>query len=419
MIFRSNDTQNLIIFLCWCVYASAYFGRYSYSSSINSILQHYEGIINNADAGLVATFFFVAYGAGQIINGFLCKKYSSRYVFPIALGSSAFINLCVFIFMKSGYLGNLFFLLKYLWALNGAAQSMIWSSIIFVFGKNIETKNISRSGFIISTSVPAGTFIAYGTSYIMALFDLYEWSFVLAAAIMVAVAVMWLLLFEPHQRTDIPVQETSKDNKNAKRQSFSHVALITVSGLAILAVSGSFVKDGLQNWIPTILKKTYSFTDADALILATSIYFLGALGALLVRFINKYIKDNILLALTFYSFVSVFVLLIIKLLKKSSIPVVIFFALVMIGNYAINCIITSIAPLNLRSYMNPGLAAGLLDGFCYAGSAISTYLLGFVADRSNNNWSAVLNLLLAVSVCTIVIVAIFEIITRKRTKTDD
>jgi sugar phosphate permease len=52
------------------------------------------------------------------------------------------------------------------------------------------------------------------------------------------------------------------------------------------------------------------------------------------------------------------------------------------------------APLYMRDKINSGMLAGTLDGFCYVGSAISTYGLGAVADRYD--WNGVFYLLLLV-----------------------
>ena len=52
------------------------------------------------------TFFFVAYGAGQVVNGIFCRHYPARYVFPLALSGSAAINVVMFVFIKAGYIAD-------------------------------------------------------------------------------------------------------------------------------------------------------------------------------------------------------------------------------------------------------------------------------------------------------------------------
>ena len=394
---EKKDTQNLIIGLCLFVYTMAYFGRYSFSSSINSIIENYG--VSKAGTGLVMTFFFVSYGIGQVVNGILCRHYPARYIFPLALSGSAAINVFMFIFIKTGYIADYFYLVKYIWCLNGLAQSFLWTSIIFIMGKNIEKKNLAKAGLAIGMAVPAGTFLAYSVSSLFAHFDIFEFSFLLAAIMMIIAAFSWLVFFSPHKREDESEEEKVRGKREGSRRKISRFALLTFAGLAVFAVSNNFIKDGLHTFIPTILKEQYDFSKSASLILATGIYVVGVFGAILVKKINEKVKNLISLAIIFTAAIAVFIGLITAFLKISAVPVVLFFTTVMLLSYGVNNIVTSIGPLHLRDEINPGTAAGLLDGFCYVGSSLSTYTLGAIAD--NYGWSAVL-----LSVLTVVILAI-------------
>jgi OPA family glycerol-3-phosphate transporter-like MFS transporter len=58
--------------LCWVVYTCSYIGKLSYGANIKLIGDAFS--VPNADTGLVSTFFFFAYGIGQIVNGIMCKN---------------------------------------------------------------------------------------------------------------------------------------------------------------------------------------------------------------------------------------------------------------------------------------------------------------------------------------------------------
>ena len=59
--------------------------------------------------------------------------------------------------------------------------------------------------------------------------------------------------------------------------------------------------------------------------------------------------------------------------------------------HAINSVITAIAPLKLRKNAESGKIAGVLNGFCYLGSTMSSYGLGYIAD--NGGWKMVFTVL--------------------------
>ena len=68
---NKKKLENQLILLCWLVYTCSYIGRLSYNSNINQIGNEFN--LTYGQTGLVTTFFFFAYGIGQVVNGFLCK----------------------------------------------------------------------------------------------------------------------------------------------------------------------------------------------------------------------------------------------------------------------------------------------------------------------------------------------------------
>ncbi len=62
----------------------------------------------------------------------------------------------------------------------------------------------------------------------------------------------------------------------------------------------------------------------------------------------------------------------------------------------------------MKGKVNSGMIAGVLNGFCYVGSTISSYGLGLVADLWG--WEAVFYLFLAVSIVITVIAAVYCLI---------
>ena len=117
----SSKKSNFLIFLCWAAYTAAYVARLNYNASMVEILSQL-GTTKQA-AGTVSSFFFFAYGAGQLINGLLSKRYNTRYSVALALAASSVIN---FSMTFCGGIDTM----KYLWFFNGVFQSILWSSLI-------------------------------------------------------------------------------------------------------------------------------------------------------------------------------------------------------------------------------------------------------------------------------------------------
>jgi sugar phosphate permease len=75
-----------------------------------------------------------------------------------------------------------------------------------------------------------------------------------------------------------------------------------------------------------------------------------------------------------------------------------------------NSVITSMFPMFMKGKMNSGMLAGVLNGFCYVGSTVSSYGLGAVADHFG--WSAVFTVLTVVCVGCVALTIPYLIVKR-------
>ena len=183
---KSDKKQIFLILLCWISYLFAYLGRYGFSANINLIISDYG--VTKSDVGLVVSLFFFAYGAGQIVNGILAKKYNKKVIVPISLVASALLNLSIF-------LGIPFVYIKYLWLLNGFAQSILWPTLIESLSKHLGEKKLKVAIIFMSTSTPLGTFIVYGLSAILVSFNVYKFIFLVATISMSVAGILWFFLY--------------------------------------------------------------------------------------------------------------------------------------------------------------------------------------------------------------------------------
>lgn len=122
--------QLILIVIACLVYSFAYTGRYSYNANIAPIMAFYN--VTRAEAGLTGTFFFFAYGAGQLIHAIFCRFYPRKYIIPGVLGVSAILNIAVFCGVPFGAI-------KYLWLLNGICQSVLWPTLVLVLSDTMDS----------------------------------------------------------------------------------------------------------------------------------------------------------------------------------------------------------------------------------------------------------------------------------------
>ncbi len=378
---KRKCSQNTIIVLCWLVYTFAYLGRYSYNANISLIMEDFH--INHAQAGIVTTCFFFAYGIGQVVNGMFCARYNKKYLFPIVLLLSSVLNLLATVVP--------FHFFKYMWLVNGFLQAFLWSSIINILGNYLDSNNLTRALVIMGTSATAGTMFAYGSSAFFVWLGNYRIMFVFAAVMMTLIGAIWSILFRPGQKQIAEEKQEEQKNSGGIKTIFVMLAV-----LAFFAVINNLVKDGLGTWVPAILTEEYNMKDEVAIFSSVVLPLLGTFGAIVAVRLNKYIKDFVKMSAVFFVTSALIIVGIMTLGSHSAVMMIVCFGIVQCLMHSVNNVVTSIAPLKMRDKINPGKIAGILNGFCYLGSTISSYGLGMIAD--NMGWQSVFMLLLALCV---------------------
>ena len=387
--------SKMLIFMCWALYVAAYIGRYSYNANKLPMSIAY-GVDSDTEMGLISSFFFFAYGAGQIVNGLLCKYYNLKYVLPFSVTASAIINFIIFLGIAP------FWSLKFLWLLNGVVQSVLWSSLLLALSRSLDEHYIKKAIIAMSTTASIGTLLAYGISALLALINGFKYTFLIAAIVMLAVAAVWLFIYD--KMTDGSAKNVtapeSGDIPVKKKTDKSVFKILVIFG--VFAIVINFIKDGLTTWVPEILFDTYSLPESLSILLTLVLPILTVFGTTFVVFLNKRIKDYVALILVLFGLASILVGIVVALLSTPLWGIILaafgLIALLMGGS---NNVVTSILPLSVRDKANSGFVGGMLNGCCYVGSTLSSVGLGALSDHYGE-WLPVFYFLLGASVFVVV-----------------
>lgn len=398
----------LLIALCWAIYTCSYLGKLGYNANIAQIESAYA--ISHSVAGMVSTFFFFAYGIGQVFSGIFCKKYNIRMVVFGSLLVSALMNLLVGISDK-------FTFIKYFWLINGAALSVLWPSLIRLLSETLDTKDIGRAVVAMGTTVATGTLFVYGFSALFVAFDMYQFMFYFAAALLPFIAIVWFFAYP--KLVTIKAIESEKEKGQVRGEASKNLQMqglwIAIVILVFFAIIDNLIKDGLTTWIPIILQEQYELPDFMSILLTMLLPILAILGTSVAVMLHKKIKDFVMLCAVLF-FVSALCIVAVILCMPTG------WIAVTIGNFGVvsclmagvNNVITSMVPLYWKEKINSGMIAGILNGFCYLGSTLSAYGLGLVADMGG--WNLVFWLLFGLCVVAIILSVFYLALRLKKHK---
>lgn len=378
-----------LLLLCWLVYTCSLVGKVNYAANITQVETFFG--VSHANAGMVSTFYFFAYGAGQIFNGVFCKKYKLKYTIFGALVVSALANLVV------GSTTN-FALIKYVWLVNGIALSVLWPCLVRLLSETLRREEMPRASVVMGTTTAVGTFIVYGLSAVYAAIGVFRFAFYTATVVMGLIALVWLALYNGLTKKDeadgeeapLPNVQAPQGAGEKPKGLFSCICV-----LAVFAIATNLVKDGLTTWVPSILKESYGLPDALSIFLTLLLPVMAIFGNILAQKIYKRVPDFVALCSLLFLTIGALLGGVIGFLNTDLFVVtLLLFACTSCLASGSNSTITSIFPLYMKGKLNSGMIAGVLNGFCYIGSTVSSYGLGAIADRWG--WNAVFYLLLAV-----------------------
>ena len=312
----------LLIFIGWLMYATSYLGKVNYSANIAQIIDFYG--VTKAEAGLAPTFFFFAYGIGQVVNGFLCSRYNIKWTIFTSLVLSGAINLIIAMTTTFG-------IVKWLWLINGFVMSILWPTLIRLMTQTLSTRSLGKSSVVLGTTVAVGTGTIYGLSSIFAIFDKFKLAFYTAGFAIVIVAFIWMLVFDrasgmARQEKEIFDGRITNENKQKEKTHFTGsdktFFFFSVCIFCFCAVGCNLVKDGLTTWVPSLLKDEFGMADSISILLTLCLPIVAIFGNATALKFKKQIPDYIVLACLIFVIIGVFTGIIIGSLSLKSVVLI-------------------------------------------------------------------------------------------------
>ncbi len=387
--FRSWQIRVLI--LCWCAYACIYFGRVNLSVAIPDLQDFLN--VSKTQIGIIGSLFFWIYGIGQLINGYVGDKVSSRLYIFIGLFMTALANILF------GFSASLL-VMCVLWAINGFFQSMLWGPMAKTVSLWVPPRKRSSAAIGISTSMVGGFLLAWGLSgQILRLLN-WKWIFWIPGVFIMAFSFIWYryLRNRPEDAGFKPVDESLADTEPSVKvisgpgEGFSFRYVINQSKLwfvAIACLAQGIVKDSITLWAPTFFIERYAIDiqATTAMIIAIPVLNFG--GMMLAGRLNKTLKYREKNT-TIVMFVAG-VFMIGGLITLGGMNVLIGLAFLGLSSammYGANTMLLGVFPMSFAKYGKVSSVAGFLDFCSYMAAGLAASVTGIIVDLSG--WGGVL-----------------------------
>lgn len=371
----------MVFLLCWLSYFTTYIGRLNYSAAMAGMIE--SGEFSRAALGYVGTAFFMMYGAGQFISGFMGDRLSPFIMLGAGIFASAAMNLGM------AYCSSVAGLCL-IWGLNGLAQSVIWSPIMRIFSQVMPESLRYKSCIHINTTMAAGTISAYGISAF--LLGLGHWKTVFVAAfwILFLMGCVWTAFFYRKRREFETVKIEEVQGKDRCR-GFSF-RWFCVTGLLILLIPSAvhgMLKDGITGWLPALLVEDFGLQAGQSMQAVMILPALNLAGTYMACYLNQTIcRNEVKTAAVLFGF-SGLIFSALPLLETKPLGLVAGVGLATTAMVGVNTMLISILPLRFGGEGKASTVTGIFNSAAYIGCSLSMVLFGVLAETGG---FAVLNM---------------------------
>lgn len=384
--------------LCWIVYFANYIGRLNYSASMSEIMT-VEGL-TKSQGGVIATGFFIMYGIGQFINGYLGDKVNPKIMITVGMIISGICNL-----LFSVKFNFVFFVI--LWCINGYAQSMLWAPIVKIFSTYFAPEYRLKACVNIQSTVAVGTLVVYLLSGFFIFIGNWKLTFLTASILLFITALVWVIGMKKIDRNrevdgiennEIMIEPKQQSNENHKKSNFFHIAVI--SGLIFFIITSIIfgaLKDGVASWTPTYISDTFYLPNSVSIILTTILPIVNLIALYGVNYLDKkFIKDEILTCIICFVFGGISLGLLYLFGEINVAFSLLLLAITTSMMFSISTVLTGIVPLYFSKYNKTSTVSGIISCAVYAGTSISIYGIGVLTQIFS--WSITILCLTFVSV---------------------
>ncbi|MBR6657778.1 MAG: MFS transporter [Oscillospiraceae bacterium] len=403
----SGRTTAIFVAVCWIAYSFSYIGRLNFSASMAEMTN--SGVLLKSEAGAVTTGFFICYGLGQFLSGWLGDKVPPRYLVFAGLTCSSLINFAI-------SFGPPVAVMTVLWSANGLSQALLWAPICRIVSDRVHTSRRQKACTALATTMAGGTLFAYILSALIISAKGWSASFICGSVCTLAAALVWIIVTTKIEKDtekngeieEMPVRiDDSGEAVPHDEIPSNFIKLLLVSGLMTLAVASGvqgILKDCMSTWVPTFISDMFEMSPVVSILTGTLLPVLGLFGPYLANYIMARTRDE-LSSLFILFIISSVALSLLALFGRFSIVVsIVALAVTYACSLGQNMFIVGTIPMYFHNVGKVSMITGTLNAVANLSTAVLSWITGALVDTSG--WGIVMTLWLVLS-CVAAVSVIF------------
>jgi OPA family glycerol-3-phosphate transporter-like MFS transporter len=365
-----------------------------------------------ATMGLVGTGFFVCYGAGQIVSGYMGDRLPPLWLIFTGLFCTGLANFAMGLAWTDTQM-------LVIWCFNGLVQSVLWPPILRVIVEYYPGPIREKVCIHIATTYPVAALVSYGAFAGIILALSWRAVFLAVSVFLFAVSVLWVFAFgrlafgKPAQGPGLPPLVAPERGTfrgtgagtpaGTVRRTFNRKGLplaVLIIICSILVTQGA-LRDGLITWIPTYLTRVFTLRASTAILSAGILPLINLAGIYVCQYMFHRFKDEIRTSLCLYLVSALSALGLLCFGTFHIVLSLVLFALITASMMGVNLMLVSFVPTRFFRMGIVAFVSGLTNAMVYLGSSIATFGIGLTADRFG--WASLLLILLSLTLISVLL----------------
>lgn len=332
---------------------------------------------------LSVTGSFVTYGVGQLISGVLGDKISPKNLVLYGLIITVLMNMAI-PFCTSPYT------MMAVWCVNGFAQSLMWPPIVklmtLMFSNEVYKKVCEK--VILASSF--ATIMVYLVSPVLIAISGWKTVFFFSAILGLIMILVWQKYCLNLKPKRVERNTTSKSNISV----FFCPAMLCVM-IAIICVG--MLRDGITTWMPTYISETYNLKNEISILTGVLLPLFSVFSInMATKLYTKKLKNPVFCGGVLFLAGAFSAVLMVATTGKNAIFSVVSAALITGCMHGVNLMLICMIPAFFKKFDFVSTGSGVINFCTYIGSAISTYGIAILSQKSGWGFTLKLWVLIAV-----------------------
>lgn len=370
---KKTLSEKQLAWVLTLVYFTSYLTRVNLGAIIQEIITD-TGFLKS-ELSIVLVGMSIAYGAGQLITGYLGDKISPHTLIGLGLLCAAGINL-VFPFASHSRA-----MMCVLWSLNGFCHAMLWPPMTKIMAARMDQEMYGYTAIRVSWGSSFATIAIYLFSPLVLISMGWRPVFWICATVGILVSIVWFLLRDSigytfERRVYQPNAKTSQKAGGIG----GHFVLPLVVVMMAIVLQG-MIRDGVTAWMPTYLSEVFRMENSVSIFSTVtlaifSIICVWGVGKIYARFFN----NEVLCASMLFGICAAASLVFLLFFNAGPILAMLLMALMTGTMHGVNLMLISYIPKRFFRTGRVSTVSGMVNSCTYIGASISTYGIAKIAE---------------------------------------